>query len=100
MRESDQRSRVRCPLSRSKQRKATARRQTAVIKSAFPPGLAEPALRALLTAGFSELSDLTQLTRALFASLHGIGPKAVRVVEAALNDQGLSFRPESSRSND
>jgi hypothetical protein len=100
MRESDQRSRVRCPLSRSKRRKATALRQTATIKGAFPPGLAEPALRALLAAGFSQLSDLTKVTEAEFASLHGVGPKAVRIIGAALRDKGLTFRRASRRSFD
>jgi hypothetical protein len=61
----------------------------------FPPGLSQPALRALFGAGYTRLRQLTQATEKEIAGLHGMGPKGIRLLKAALEAQGKSFaRPK------
>lgn len=57
----------------------------------LPAGLAQPARRALAGAGYTRLEQLTQVTEAEVAQLHGIGPKALSLLRGALAAQGLSF---------
>lgn len=58
---------------------------------AFPPGLSGPALRALAGAGITSVSQLTRWTRADLRALHGMGPKALDALEAALEAEGQRF---------
>ena len=57
----------------------------------FPPGLAQPALRALAAAGITRLDQLAGFGKTRLASLHGIGPKALALLAAALAARGLDF---------
>lgn len=57
------------------------------------PSVGAPAARALAEAGFRELADLDGASRADLLALHGVGPKAVRVIEGALAARGLGLRP-------
>jgi predicted flap endonuclease-1-like 5' DNA nuclease len=57
----------------------------------FPKGLAQPARRALAGAGITSLDQLTKITEDEIKQLHGIGPKAVEQLRAALESRGLSF---------
>ena len=50
----------------------------------FPRGIGSPARRALLAAGYTKLDDLVGMTDAQLLALHGVGPKAVDVLRAAL----------------
>ena len=61
-------------------------------RSAFPPGMSGPSLRALSVAGVRSMSDLARWTRADLARLHGMGPKALGLLERALEASGGSFR--------
>lgn len=54
--------------------------------------LAKPAQRALTGAGIFTVKDLAKHTRAEVASLHGIGPSAFPILEAALKSAGLKFK--------
>lgn len=56
------------------------------------PKLAAPARRALAGAGIMSLKDLSDCPEAAIAGLHGMGPKAMRTLRAALDAQGLAFR--------
>jgi DNA-directed RNA polymerase alpha subunit len=58
------------------------------------PKVSAPALRALLGAGYTRLEQLTEVTEAELLKLHGMGPKAIRTLQAALAERGLSFRSE------
>lgn len=69
--------------------------QTSLIKDQFPPGIAQPALRALYAAGVQSLDELNRMTKSQLSSLHGMGPSAVRRLEAALTARGLRFLPEA-----
>ena len=59
---------------------------------AFPRGLPGPALRALAKAKVRSMTDLTRTTPAELQALHGLGPKAMRMLADALALQGLRFR--------
>jgi hypothetical protein len=56
------------------------------------PKLAAPARRALLGAGYTRIEHLTEVRESEVMRLHGMGPKAMRVLRDALQECGLSFR--------
>ena len=58
---------------------------------ALPSGLARPARQALAAAGYVTLEQLTQVTGADLARMHGIGPKAISQLRDAFAAAGLSF---------
>ena len=57
----------------------------------FPPGLSQPALRALFHAGYTRLAQLTKATEKEIADLHGMGPKGIRLLKEALTAKGKAF---------
>jgi hypothetical protein len=57
----------------------------------FPKGLSQPALRALATAGYTRLEQLTAVKEADLLKLHGMGPKGIALLRSALNENGKSF---------
>lgn len=66
--------------------------QVDVGTSDLPAGIDRPAKRALHGAGATSLDDVARLTRDEVAALHGVGQKAVRLLEAALTERGSKFR--------
>jgi hypothetical protein len=61
------------------------------MASDLPEGLARPAQRALAAAGYNRLEQLTKVTEADLAALHGMGPKAIGQLREALAARGLTF---------
>ena len=57
----------------------------------WPKGMGRPARNALAVAGVDRLEQLTQWREADLLRLHGVGPKAVRVLREALAEKGLAF---------
>jgi predicted flap endonuclease-1-like 5' DNA nuclease len=57
----------------------------------LPGGIGAPAARALLAAGYTELRQLAQVPAAELKKLHGVGPKALRLLQEALERQGMSL---------
>lgn len=55
------------------------------------PRIGAPAIRALGAAGYTCLRDLAGVPRALLADLHGVGPKAIDLLQAALEEHGLTL---------
>ena len=53
------------------------------------PKIGAPATRALANAGYTSLRQLAGVPRAELAKLHGMGPKALRIIEDNLAEQGL-----------
>ncbi|HKD96405.1 MAG TPA: helix-hairpin-helix domain-containing protein [Micromonosporaceae bacterium] len=53
------------------------------------PKIGAPATRALHGAGYTTLGQLAGVPRADLARLHGMGPKALGIIEAALAEHGL-----------
>jgi hypothetical protein len=50
-----------------------------------------PATRALTAAGYSSLRQLAGVPRSDLAKLHGMGPKALRIIEEHLEQHGLAL---------
>ena len=61
-------------------------------EAAFPVGLGGPALRALAGAGISSMAQLARRSEAELSRLHGMGPKALRILKTALAQQGRQLR--------
>lgn len=53
------------------------------------PRISAPATRALTGAGYTSLGRLAGVPRSELAALHGMGPKALRLIEEALEQHGL-----------
>jgi uncharacterized protein YdhG (YjbR/CyaY superfamily) len=56
------------------------------------PKIGAPATRALEAAGYSRVEQLTKVTEAELAQLHGMGPKALGILRDTLKEKGLSFK--------
>lgn len=81
-----------CELTTNAEKRAAANKATAAIKEDLPAGLAQPALRALARAGYTNVAQLARVSEPELAALHGMGPKAISVIKAALEGRGMSLR--------
>lgn len=57
----------------------------------LPGKVSRPALRALDEAGITTLGQLAALSEKELLKLHGVGPKGVRILRQALEQEGLTF---------
>lgn len=57
------------------------------------PHVSGPANAALAASGIPSLNVLALQTEEDIAALHGMGPKGIRILKAALADAGLTFAP-------
>ncbi len=55
------------------------------------PKISKPAERGLRNAGFNRMEQFTEVTENDILKIHGVGPKAVRILKEALGEKGLSF---------
>ncbi|MCZ7423590.1 MULTISPECIES: DNA-binding protein [unclassified Micromonospora] len=55
------------------------------------PKIGAPATRALNAAGYTALRQLDGAPRAELARLHGVGPKALDIIETALEQHNLGL---------
>ena len=55
------------------------------------PKIGAPAVRALHNAGYTALGQLADVPRKEVAGLHGMGPKALMIIERALAEHGLGL---------
>lgn len=60
-------------------------------QSDFPEKMSAPALRALLNAKITKLSQLAKYTEAEIADLHGMGPKALGMLKESMKKAKMSF---------
>ncbi len=65
-------------------------------ESGLPAGIGKPALRALTAAGYTRLDQLAKVQEDDLLKLHGVGPKAIRVLRAALAAKDLAFAGPST----
>jgi DNA-directed RNA polymerase alpha subunit len=56
------------------------------------PKTSAPALRGLHNAGYTKLEQLSNVSEAELATLHGMGPKALGILKDALGAKGLNFK--------
>lgn len=59
------------------------------------PKIGEPARRALEEAGYTRLEQLPGVRATDLLRLHGVGPKALRLLREALAEKGLTFMDEA-----
>jgi hypothetical protein len=57
----------------------------------FPSNIGAPATRALVAAGYTELRQLAGVPAGELKKLHGVGPRALRLLQEALEAQGQSL---------
>ncbi len=62
------------------------------------PRISRPANRALAEIGVVTLEDAAKYSAKQLLALHGVGPKAIRILEPALALKGLALRPEAKHS--
>lgn len=60
--------------------------------SDLPPAIGKPATRALLRAGLTTLAQVASHTEQELLALHGVGPRAVRILTEVLAQEGMSLR--------
>ena len=58
------------------------------------PTIGAPATRALVSIGVTRLAQRAGHRRQDPLALHGFGPKAIKLLQDALDEQGLSFRED------
>lgn len=63
----------------------------------LPTAIGKPATRALQEAGIATLEAVAQHSAKELLALHGVGPKAIRVLTESLGAQGLAFRHVDQR---
>lgn len=57
----------------------------------FPPAIGKVARRELALNGYTRYEQLTRVTSAELLTVHGVGPKAVRILDEELTARGLAF---------
>ena len=71
----------------------SSRHRAATLTDApLPPAIGRPATGALAAIGIDRLEQLTTLTENELLAVHGVGPKAVRILRETLAERGLAFR--------
>lgn len=57
------------------------------------PKISAPATRALANAGITTLTQVAGWSETDLLALHGVGLKAIRILEEALTERGMRFKP-------
>ncbi|HEY4929690.1 MAG TPA: hypothetical protein VIH95_11115 [Acidimicrobiales bacterium] len=58
----------------------------------LPTAIGAPATRALTAAGYTSLAQLDGVATKELLALHGVGPRAVRILGEVMAAEGLSIR--------
>lgn len=66
------------------------------MDSHLPQGIGQPAHRALAGVGIENLRDFARFSETEILALHGMGPKAMRIIGEALREHGVNFANEDS----
>ena len=61
------------------------------IEFEIPAGIGQPAMRALAAADITNLEQFTRISKDELLKLHGVGPKAIRMISEAMEEKGLQF---------
>jgi hypothetical protein len=57
---------------------------------AYPHGAGKVAARELTNAGYPSVESLSGVSQSALLKIHGVGPKAIRVIEETLAERGLA----------
>lgn len=63
----------------------------------LPMSIGRPATRALVGAGITTLTGVAATSEAQLLALHGVGPRAIRILGEALRERGLWFAESPGR---
>lgn len=55
------------------------------------PNIGKVARRELANAGYTRLEQFTKVSEKDLLKIHGVGPKAIRILRETLGTRGLSF---------
>ncbi len=58
----------------------------------LPKEIGKPATRALSAHGVTSLAQVATHSKGELLALHGVGPKAIRILDEALAAKGWAFR--------
>ncbi|MBC7877865.1 MAG: DUF1801 domain-containing protein [Anaerolineales bacterium] len=61
------------------------------LKTEFPASMGKVAPRELANAGYTKLKQLTKVSEVELLKIHGVGPKAIRILRELLKEKGMSF---------
>ncbi|MEU8205921.1 helix-hairpin-helix domain-containing protein [Streptosporangium sp. NPDC049046] len=61
------------------------------VPTDIPAGIGRPAGRALAAAGYTTLVQVAATTEKDLLRLHGVGPRAIRLLREALAERGLAL---------
>lgn len=56
------------------------------------PNIGKVARRELANAGYTSLEQFTTVSQKELLKIHGVGPKALRILGEALAEKGMAFR--------
>ncbi len=68
----------------------------APVPTEYPPAIGRTATHALASAGLTRWDQLTAVRTADLLALHGVGPKAVRLLREGMAARGMAFADEAS----
>jgi len=57
----------------------------------IPAKIGQPAYRALAAAGLMNLEMIAQVRESDLLELHGVGPKAIRILRSAMQEVGIDW---------
>ncbi|QDQ93200.1 hypothetical protein FND50_22305 [Rhodococcus sp. WB9] len=57
----------------------------------FPASMGKVSRRELASHGYTRFDQLTTVTALELSKIHGVGPKAIRILEEELAERGLGF---------
>lgn len=60
------------------------------------PKIGAPATRALAEIGVSQVEQLASYTEKELLAVHGVGPKAIRILRPVMAELGVTFRDEKA----
>ena len=66
--------------------------ENATEPTEFPREIGKTARRVLALNGLTTFDQLTEVSEAELNALHGVGPKALRILSECLAARGLNFR--------
>ena len=65
-------------------------------RSELRPRIGRVATRELALNGYSTYEQLTRVSPKRLLAIHGVGPKAIRILEEELAARGLAFGPDEA----
>jgi hypothetical protein len=68
-----------------------------VLQSDFPASMGAVAPRGLIQSGIASMQQATKYTEKELLRIHGVGPKALRILKEELKKQKLSLKPDTEK---